>query len=445
MRPNVPVAVAQFFMWGIWVLAALFFVISGSWRALHVNRPHFLPGTFSGLTSGDFVTVYSSSRALLQGGNPYTIAGVEQAFLQGGGHDEERFPWAGDPPIHFPFTLLLMAPLADMPYHIARGVWLIINLSTFLAASVLTIFLCERKDRFMALLLTGVVLAGSTALPGLGNMADVAIGTLIVAIWATLRRMPLWIPVVAFSVSILLKPQMGIWVVLFLFVYRDFRKVILITGLICGVFIGVSVFVFQSGPTSSTWIADFGANMRAAVAPNAISSPTRENPDAMRMTDLQPLFSLANQNPGFYVTASLITTLFLVGALALACRPVWRLPDARWLGLAAVSCLSLLVVYHRLYDSRLLLISMPAMMILLKQHRFTGLAAIFLTIPVIFSFSFQILDSFERLKSLSDRHGWVVVFVGRQAPVALILLTLLYIFGLNRLRLSKESSLAHPR
>jgi hypothetical protein len=315
-------------------------------------------------------------------------------------------------------------------------------LSVFLSATALAIFLCDRRDRFTALLLTGVVLAGSSALPGVGQAAGIAIGTLIGGIWAVLRKMPPWAPIMAFSASILLKPQLGCGVLLFLWLHRDFRKAIGRTALICLAFAGVSILLMQSRPASSTWLADWMSNMRGAVAPKGISSPIPANPEATRMTHFETLFSVISQNPGFYVPASLIATLFLAGAFARACLPVWHLPETYWLSLGAASCLSLLAVYHRLYDARLLLVSLPALMILLERRPAAGLAAIACSIPVLFSFAFKTLSALGMQETLADLPGGAVMLVGRQAPIALAFLTVLYVSGLKQLA---EGPLASKR
>jgi hypothetical protein len=79
-----------------------------------------------------------------------------------------------------------------------------------------------------------------------------------------------------------------------------------------------------------------------------------------RLIDLQTVFSLFRDDPRFYNPASYL----LCGALLLA----WSVrtlkshvsPRAAWLALAAIAPLTMLVSYHRSYDAKLLLLTIPA-------------------------------------------------------------------------------------
>jgi hypothetical protein len=82
------------------------------------------------------------------------------------------------------------------------------------------------------------------------------------------------------------------------------------------------------------------------------------NPD--RIIDLQTVISVFRDDPRIYNPASYL----ICGALLL----VWSIRTLRlrfslasaWLALAAIAALSMLPVYHRQYDAKLLLLTVPA-------------------------------------------------------------------------------------
>lgn len=102
---------------------------------------------------------------------------------------------------------------------------------------------------------------------------------------------------------------------------------------------------------------------------------------------LQAAFSVLRDDPHFYNPMSYLVS----GALLL----VWAIKTVRtrftqegaWLALAAVSALSLLPVYHRAYDAKLLLLAIPACAMLWTEGGGRRWLAFVLTVAGIVSTS----------------------------------------------------------
>ena len=119
-----------------------------------------------------------------------------------------------------------------------------------------------------------------------------------------------------------------------------------------------------------------------AVAPGAtckfayaFSSGQRERPGPDSLTfrspdtviSLQSTFSLICDEPEFYNLASYLTCglLLLAGAIRTLQSPFTK--QNAWFALASVASLSLLPVYHRAYDAKLLLLTVPACALLWRE------------------------------------------------------------------------------
>jgi hypothetical protein len=145
----------------------------------------------------------------------------------------------------------------------------------------------------------------------------------------------------------------------------------------------------------------------------------------MRMTHLQTVFAVFNQDPKFYEIASWATAGLLLFGFAVAYLPRKDAADSQALALAAAACFTLMPVYHRLYDAKLLLLSVPAIVLLWNRNRLLGALALLLSMPVLFSLSFQALQLIGA-SAIQDLPKWQILLIGRQAPLGVAALTMLY-------------------
>lgn len=94
---------------------------------------------------------------------------------------------------------------------------------------------------------------------------------------------------------------------------------------------------------------------------------------------LQSILSVFRDDPRFYNLGSYLACAPLLLAWALITLRTRATPARAWLALASIAALSLLPVYHRQYDAKLLLLTVPACVMLWVEGGVTGWLALLLT------------------------------------------------------------------
>jgi hypothetical protein len=166
----------------------------------------------------------------------------------------------------------------------------------------------------------------------------------------------------------------------FLLVGGAYRKRALqsaaVTAAIC---LASIVWVSHVAPN---WLHDWHANLATISARGGINEP---GPSAVKdgsiysIVDLQSAVSIFRDDPRFYNMASYLIcgTLLLVWAIW-TLRSRFSLPRA-WLALAAVTALTMLITYHRLWDAKLVMLAIPACCMLRAEGGRAGKAALAIT------------------------------------------------------------------
>jgi hypothetical protein len=155
--------------------------------------------------------------------------------------------------------------------------------------------------------------------------------------------------------------------------------------------------------------------------PNGLSSRT-----ASLVIDLQSAVSVFRDDPRIYNPV----TYLVCGALLL----VWSVPTLRsrsspakdWLALAAVVPLTLLVTYHRPYDAKLLLLTVPACAMLWAEGGAIGRFALLASTSGIavtgdVTLSFLVMLS-KRIQQDTTVLSGKLLFIVLSRPVPLVLL-----------------------
>jgi hypothetical protein len=133
-------------------------------------------------------------------------------------------------------------------------------------------------------------------------------------------------------------------------------------ALLVTVVLGLSAFLWVSY-AAPHWIQDWNANLTTIAAPGGINEPgpsALTGRSAAMVIDLQAAISVFRDDPRLYNPASylLCGALLLAGAIR-TLRSRFSRPRA-WLALAAIVPLTMLVTYHRPWDAKLLLLTVPA-------------------------------------------------------------------------------------
>jgi hypothetical protein len=335
----------------------------------------------------DFEAVYSSSRCVIAGCNPYDSEDLKAQFVkQGGLITSALTPPSGGPfQPHYvgypPPTLFFFVPFALLRWPLAWFVYLVVGIALYAVAVALFAELCSKYVPVAASALLGLFLAVEWLIVELAQPTLLAAALLCIGVWCLLKNRYPRLGVLSFAFSLALKPPLGaLFLLYFLLANSTYRRrawqVIGLTVVLC--IPGVAWFSTHSA--THNWIADYKTNLRSISAPGQLSDPGPKNKDEDEIIDLQTIVSLYRDEPSFYNrTVWVVSGIFL----AVWIYPVIRLPRSQEkdiLCLAAIAAFSMLPVYHRVYDSRALLILFPAVALLLQRTRWWGIAASIVTV-----------------------------------------------------------------
>jgi len=252
------------------------------------------------------------------------------------------------------------------------------TVGTLVFASFLIWNLCADSAPVVSGALIGFLLANSELLVIVGNAAGITISLCLVAVWCFLRERFVAAGILCLAVSLANKPHdAGLVWLYFLLAGGTYRKRALQTLVITAALSLVGIlWVSQVAPH---WMQEWHSNVATASAHGNLNDP---GPDSLgghglvMVISLQSVFGVFWDNPRIYNTASYLVCapLLLVWAfVAVRSRPTLA---RACLALAAVAALSMLPVYHRQYDTKLLLLTVPACVMLWAEGGLVGWLAL---------------------------------------------------------------------
>lgn len=332
----------------------------------------------------DFKQPYASARCLLHGCDPYSESATEAQFVAAHGRDTDKTVFVPYSALYPPPSLLLLTPIAALPYPVAQPVWMLLISALYCLAAFLIGSICLEYGSLVAAIAVACFVANSDVLLMLGQVSGVVVSLAVIGLWAMLRDRKI-LAIVCISFAICLKPHDVIFFLpYFFFAGRSWRKgltgIVALTALITL----VAVLWFSLAPASSHWFGELRANIAGNSGQGGIDSPGPDNNQGNAIANLQAIFAVIHDNPHFYGPAAYA----LSGLLFL----VWLYPaikmrvslEKHLLSLACLASLTLMPIYHREYDTRLLLIVFPALAFLLVRHRALGILGLLLTCFEIF-------------------------------------------------------------
>jgi Glycosyltransferase family 87 len=414
--------------WIFFAFSCALLVIIGGWRALVKNR------------SLDFAPVYAGSRCLIAHCNPYDPTQLDRELSRSGARSQDVGQWHDEMPVYPPSTFAAILPFAVVSYGKARALWFVFSVTTFCAAALATVELCSPSTRTISIVLVSFLTMSSTGM--FGNPGAPAIGLAVIAIWLLFRTGRWGLAAMLLGFSIALKPHLTGPLLVWLFLQNEYRRAAWLSASVSAFLLFASIAWLDRSPASANWLSDIRSNLALAGAAGGINDPTIANPDAMRMTNLQTALAAIRPDFHFYNGLTWIVTAICGGTWLLGVRRARLSEETRYFQIAGLTCLTLLPIYHRLEDARLMLLTIPALGWLLLKHRFAALASVCLTVPVLFSLAFQVQRLFENVwnASVDSLNTFMRLLLARQAPIALLALTTLYLWSLwNFRRLSNHS------
>lgn len=396
-------------------------------------------------SSYDFQTAYYGSVCLLQHCDPYSEANIERLYSRKSPPpatpDANRIVVTKDeyPPSAFLFT----AVLATLPEKVAYCLWIVAIAGSFMVACYVLWRICAKAAPFVVGLLLAFSLLNSGSLIHFANPAGFVAPLCILAALAFVCDQFVLLGIACFVVSLAVKPHdVGFVWLYFLLAGGAYRKRALQT--LAGVAVVSLPTVLWVTRLSPHWAAELAANIAAFSGPGKMNDP-RGLHGACMMTNLQTFTSLIWTAPSIYnLVSGVICCSFLVlwAAVALHSRPS---RENAWFALAAIAPFSLLPVYHRQYDGKLILLALPALAILWARRGREGWIALAVTATAIFlngDFPWILfLQIAKGLHIYGENFASPAAVVLANAPVPLSLLAMgsfyLWIFA-RQLRLSPE-------
>jgi hypothetical protein len=244
----------------------------------------------------------------------------------------------------------------------------------------------ERAAPGTAITLTCLMLANAAVSIGSANPAGVAIALCTVALWCFLEEQYEVVGVVCLALSLLLKPHDSGLVWLYLVVAGGAWRRRAWQSLAITVVVGGAALVWVTA-VAPAWPTEWKQNLAAISAPGQMNNPGARTVEELRVTktilDLQSAVAAFWPDPKVYnaVSYAFCGVLLLVGAAATLARRMTA--EQVWLGLTAIAPLTLLVVYHRPYDARLLMIAIPGCALLARRGGWIAKTSVALTLSAI--------------------------------------------------------------
>jgi hypothetical protein len=381
----------------------------------------------------DFRVIYYPARCLIQQGDPYEQSEVLNIYRAEGGaspSESEKIRQIVTRHIYLPTAFSFTIPFAMLPWGLAHILWMALTIGTLIFASFLIWNLGADDAPIVSGALIGFFLANSELLVITGNAAGIAISLCVIAVWCFLRERFILVGILCFAISLGIKPQdTGFVWLYFLLAGGVYRKRALQTFFVAvALSLPAILWVWHVAPH---WLREWHSNVLALSGPGGISDPGLASTGGHgldMLISLQTVVSVFWDDPRIYnlVTCLICAPLLLLWAFAaLRSRPFAK---NSWLALAAVAALTMLPVYHRQIDARLLLLTVPACAMLWAEGGRIGRIALLVTTVGIVSTSDLpwaiFLALISKLHLPATRLSGQMVMAVQVFPVPLLLLIL---------------------
>lgn len=389
----------------------------------------------------DFKIVYYGARCLVQHCDPYNESELLRVYLAEGG---ESAPIAAEgyrsqmivaSQMYLPTAAVLIAPFGLLPWPVAYVCWIAITLSGITTAAILMWSVASRYADRPPLYLISFLLLNSGVLLAGANPAGVAVSLCIVAAWCFLEGRLTSLGIVCMALSLAIKPHdAGLVWLFFLLAGPAYRKFALKSLLGTAI---IAVFALAwIGHISPHWLSELQTNVREYAVRGSYNDP---GPSANKIIstgmriDLQTVTSVIRDVPGFYRTAAYLLCAPFVAAWGFLTFHSRLSVKSAWFALAAIAPLAMLPVYHRPYDAKLLLLTIPACAILWNAGKSAAWTSVSLTALGIVVTSDLPLALFSLLsKGIQIPIGGLgavsTILLLRPAPFALLALGIFNLF-----------------
>jgi hypothetical protein len=330
--------------------------------------------------------------------------------------------------------LFLLVPFAMLPWGVAQTLWWVATAGLLVLAGYLTWSSGEDAAPLLSGGLIGWVLYNSVMLFVAGNIAGIAVGLCIVATWCFLSQRFIAAAVLLFAISLVIKPHDAgfVWLY-FLLAGGVMRKRAFQTFAVAAI-LGVLAAIWIA-PVSPHWIEELHKNHITLFQRGGINDPGLSGTSTGSLEpiiDLQAPLSVLWNEPHFYNLASYLIVGPLIFTWALMVLRGRSSPRRDRLALAAIASLSLLPVYHRPYDAKLLMLTIPALAMLWAEGGLRRWLAVALTVSGIVLTSDAPLAgpfNYANLSTSTFVGKMMIVFLLEPAPLILLAMGCFYLWA----------------
>ena len=316
----------------------------------------------------DFRTAYFSTKTFLSGADPYDAQSVLNTYSLTGAppfrtHMEQVAVTLN---VYPPTEFVPVAPVAMLPYRLAKPLWFFLIAGGLFCACLLVLDLVAPSTSGLVGLLLGFLIAGSSSLIFNSNPAGIAVTLAIIAVWSFMRQRWLAFGVFALALSLVLKPHdAGLIWLCFLLAGNPYRKFAW-QSLGLAALLSLPAFLWISH-IAPHWPAEAAANLKIYAQPGSTNDPASVY-GSYFIASLQVIFCFVKNDPRFYNLASLVAMAPLLFVWAVAAFRIRGSVTNLWFALATIAPLSMLPVYHRQYDAKLIILTLPALASLWTQR-----------------------------------------------------------------------------
>ena len=390
----------------------------------------------------DFQIVYLASRCLVEHRDPYSETEFLHVFQEERGTvpsdplKRHKFQDAAMAVVYLPTALMLLAPFATFGWGTAQVLWTMLTIGIFTLACCLIWIIASDSSPPVATCLIVFILANSEVVFAFGNAAGVAVSLCAIAVWCFFTGRFEYAGVVCLAASLAIKPHdsAAVWLYLFIVGGQLRKRAVQALIVVCALGALAVVWIYTVSPH---WIQEIRSNLEIVSARGGIADPGpagSSNSTGGMIISLQSVASVFHDDPTFYNSAAW-----------LICAPIfiaWLMRTLRagtshveiWLAFAVLVPLSMLPVYHRPYDAKLLILAVPACAAMWAQggaRRWGGLittsAAILVTSDLP-SALLAVLRTKLPAYPVGLSNQILTVMLARPAPLFLLSMSIFYVW-----------------
>lgn len=385
-----------------------------------------------------FPGIYFGTRCLLQGGDPYDISQLQRTYA-----DADIVPASSAALyqsavlyVNLPATFLLVAPLALLPLTAAQVLWLVLLIGSFLFAAYLMWRLGNCRSPSVALLLTFILLANCEVIFSGGNTAGLVVSLCVIAVWTFLQERWIATGIVCLAIGLSVKPHDAGIIWLYFMLADRAQRVRALKALGLSLLLAL-VATFWVSHVAPLWLPEMRSNLAAISDRGGINEPgpTSIGVNSSDMIiDLQTVVSVFADEPNIYNPTTYAVCAVVFAAWLIAVVRFSRSQQNAWFALVSGVALSMLVTYHRSYDAKLLLLSIPACAILWAEGGVVAWITLLLSAAgIVFTADIPLAILMQLTRNLYSPAAGIaekvlIAILMRPAPLILLAITVFYLF-----------------